>query len=109
MTYERRLKDYNDILSLTNPAVRKKFLEEFADNADSAAVHLKAATLPRSRYQVILPVNSIKSNEVFAPNFRNGEQVVLIRSPHGGTFEIPKLIVNNRNREARRLIGAGAH
>ena len=31
---------------------------------------------------------------------RDGERVALIRFPHGGTFEIPQLTVNNRNREA---------
>jgi hypothetical protein len=32
----------------------------------------------------------------------------LIRHPHGGTFEIPELTVNNRNREARALLGTDA-
>ena len=108
MTYERKRQAYDEIRGLTNPAVKKKLLEAFADGADSAAVHLQSATLPRSAYHVILPISSIKPTEVYAPNFRNGEEIVLIRSPHGGTFEIPKLIVNNRNREAGQLIGKGA-
>lgn len=105
MTYERRRNELDAIKSLTNPAVRKKLLEEYADGTDSAAVHLKAAALPRQRAQVILPVNSLKDGEVYAPNFRPGEKVVLVRFPHGGKFEIPELVVNNGNREAKSLIG----
>ena len=47
----------------------------------------------------------MKPNEIFAPKYNNGEQVVLIRYPHGGTFEIPQLMVNNKYPEANRLIG----
>jgi hypothetical protein len=47
----------------------------------------------------------MKPNQVYAPNFKNGERVVLIRHPHAGRFEIPELIVNNRQPEAKRLIG----
>ncbi len=108
MTYEHRKQEFDEITSLTNPAVRKKLLESFADGSDAAAVNLKAATLPGSAYHVILPISSSKPTEVYAPNYRNGERVALIRSPHGGTFEIPELTVNNKNAEARRLIGSGA-
>lgn len=105
MTFERKKDELDGILALTNPAVKKKLLKEFADSADSSAVHLKAAALPRQITHVILPINSLKENEIFAPNYRNGEQVVLIRHPHGGTFEIPELTVNNRNPEAKKLLG----
>ena len=108
MTYERKTNELNEIMGLTNPAVRKKLLEAYADAADSSSVHLKAAALPRQAAHVILPVDSMKSNEIYAPNYRNGEKVVLVRYPHGGTFEIPELRVNNRNVEARKLIGTGA-
>lgn len=87
--------DYEEIMALTNPSVKKKLLKSFADSADSSAVHLEAAALPRQRTQVILPSNSMKEHEIYAPNFRNGEKVVLIRYPHGGIFEIPELTVNN--------------
>ena len=96
--------EFDDIMALSNPAVKKKLLEEFADGADSSAKHLKAAGLPRTRQHVILPINSLKDNEIYAPNYRSGETVVLIRHPHGGKFEIPELKVNNRNVEANRLI-----
>jgi DNA-binding NarL/FixJ family response regulator len=105
MTYERNKAEFDEIMSLTNPTVRRKLLEDFADQVDSSAVHLKAASLPRQRAQVILPMNSLKETEIYAPNFRDGERVALIRYPHGGTFEIPELTVNNRNREATKLLG----
>lgn len=66
---------------------------------------MKAAALPRQRYQVILPLTSIKDNEVYAPNFTDGETVALVRYPHGGTFEIPILKVNNKQAEGRRVLG----
>jgi hypothetical protein len=105
MTYERRKNELAEIRDLTNPSVRKKLLEAYSDSVDSAVVHLKAAHLPRQGSHVILPIDSMKENEVYAPNFRNGEQVVLIRYPHGGIFEIPELTVNNRHPEAKRLLG----
>lgn len=105
MTYEFRQQDYENIMKLTNPTVRKKLLLDFADGADSAAVHLKAAQMPRQAVAVILPIKSLKPSEVYAPRFNDGDRVVLIRHPHGGTFEIPELTVNKRNREARGLLG----
>ncbi len=105
MTYERRRDELDRINALTNPAVKKKLLEEFSDGADSAAVHLKAAALPRQGSHVILPINSMKPTEIYAPNYRNGESVVLVRFPHGGIFEIPELTVNNRHPQARKLLG----
>lgn len=104
MTYDRNKADFDEIMSLTNPTVRRKLLEDFAEQADASAVHMKAAALPRQRSQVILPINSLKETEIYAPNFRNGERVALIRYPHGGTFEIPELTVNNRHPEAKTLL-----
>lgn len=97
--------EYDEICSLTNPTVKKALLKSFADDCDSAAVHLQAAALPRQKYQVILPITTMKDNEVYAPNYKNGEQVALIRFPHGGTFEIPVLTVNNKQADARRILG----
>ena len=97
--------EFDEICSLTNPTVKKVLLKSFADDCDSAAVHLQAAALPRQKYQVILPITSMKDNEVYAPNYRNGEQVALIRFPHGGTFEIPVLTVNNKQADAKRILG----
>jgi DNA-binding NarL/FixJ family response regulator len=97
--------EFDEICSLTNPTVKKALLKSFADDCDAAAVHLQAAALPRQKYQVIIPITSMKDNEVYAPNFEPGEQVALIRFPHGGTFEIPILTVNNKQAEARRILG----
>jgi DNA-binding CsgD family transcriptional regulator len=105
MTVERKQRELTEILALTNPAVKKKLLDAFADGADSAAVHLRAASLPRQSNHVILPLNSLKENEIYAPSFLPGERVVLIRHPHGGIFEIPELTVNNKNPEGKKLLG----
>ena len=100
-----KIDEYNEICSLTNPTVKKKLLEDFANNCDSAAVHLYAAALPRQKYHVIIPINTMKDNEIYAPKYDDGEQVALIRYPHGGTFEIPILTVNNKQKDAKRLLG----
>lgn len=100
-----KVAEFDEISSLTNPTIKKSLLKSFADDCDSAAVHLKAAALPRQKYQVILPITSMKDNEVYAPNYKNGETVALIRYPHGGTFEIPILTVNNKQSEAKKLLG----
>ena len=97
--------EYDDIMSLTNPTIKKHLLNKFADECDSAAVHLKAAALPGQKYHVIIPVNSLKENEVYAPNYENGTKLALIRYPHGGTFEIPILTVNNKNKVGDEIIG----
>lgn len=108
MTYERRKQELADISALTEPTVRKKLLESFADETDSAAVHLKAAALPGQSTRIILPVSSMNQNQIYAPTYADGTRVALIRFPHAGTFEIPELTVNNRNREARSLLGTGS-
>lgn len=108
ITYDRKKQELESIKALTNPTVRKELLEKFADGADSSAVHLKAAALPRQATQVILPVKSLKENEIYAPNFRHGETVALVRYPHGGTFEIPELVVNNKHKPAQTLLGKQA-
>jgi hypothetical protein len=102
---ESKQADLDKIMALTNPVVKKQLLLDFAQSADSAAVHLKAASLPRQSSHVILPMNSMRPNEVYAPNFKDGEKVALIRYPHGGPFEIPQLTVNNKNTTAKRIMG----
>lgn len=97
--------EFEEICAYTNPTVKKKMLQDFAESCDSAAVHLKAASLPRQRYHVILPIPTLKDNEVYAPGYKDGEELVLIRYPHGGTFEIPRVIVNNKNPLAKERIG----
>lgn len=103
-SFSAKKKEFDEINALTNPVVKRTLMEKFADGADSSAVHLKAAGLPRTANHVILPINSLKDTEVYAPKYKDGEKVVLIRHPHGGTFEIPELTVNNKNREALGII-----
>ena len=94
-TIDDKKSQYDTIEAITQPEVRKKLLNEFADDCDASASHLKAAALPRQSSKVILPLNDISEKEIYAPTYRNGEQVALVRYPHGGTFEIPILTVNN--------------
>ena len=103
ITRQIKAQELDEINSLTNPVLKKKLLEQYAESCDREAVHLKAASLPRQANKVILPLTSIPEGQIYAPGFKNGERVVLIRYPHGGTFEIPELTVNNNNREAKRL------
>lgn len=105
LTYAEALDEFNEIKNYTNDVVRQKALEEFASQCDSAAVDLKAAALPRQQSHVLIPINTLKDNEVYAPGYKNGEEVVLIRYPHEGTFQIPRLIVNNKNKEGIKFIG----
>jgi hypothetical protein len=108
VTYERRKKEFEEISSLTNPTVRQELLMKFADSTDSAAVHLKAAALPKQSTKVLMPVPSMKEHEIYIPSLNNGDRVALVRFPHAGPFEIPQLTVNNKNREARSLLGSDA-
>lgn len=106
--YKEHVDEYQDIMKIQNPYVKEKLLRSFADGCDSDAVHLKAAALPRQGTFVILPEPSLKENEIFAPQYKQGEEVVLVRYPHGGIFEIPKLVVNNNNKEAIKKYGLDA-
>lgn len=105
LTVANKLDEFDEIKQINNPVVKQKLLSDFAGALDSQAVHLKAASLPRQKYQVILPVNSLKDNEVYAPNFNPGERIALVRFPHAGPFEIPILTVNNNNKEGKEMIG----
>ena len=105
ITYLNKLDEYAEIMSLTNGTIRQRMLESFADDCDASAVDLKAASMPRQATQVLLPLNSIKETEIYAPNFKDGEHVCLVRYPHSGPSEIPDLVVNNKNKEAIKIFG----
>jgi hypothetical protein len=102
--YDLYKEQYDEIMSLTNPAVRKRLLLDFSSKVDAEAAHLKAAAMPRQANKVLIPIPSLKPNEIYAPGYRDGETVVLIRHPHGGIFEIPELVVNNRNKEGQKIL-----
>lgn len=105
LTMEQKKADLKEIMELENPELKKEFLNSFADECDRAAVNLKAAALPRQTSKVLLPVPELKDNEVYAPTYKNGEQLALIRYPHGGIFEIPILTVNNNNKYGKETVG----
>ena len=108
LTRTKKNEQLEEILSLTNPVVRKHMLASFADEADSASEHLKAVMLPGQKTHVLLPLTTSKPDEVYAPGYENGTSVVLIRYPHGGTFELPRLTVNNKNKQGEKLVGPNA-
>ena len=96
--------EYEKLKDLTNPTIRRVLLNKYADECDSAAVHLQAAALPSQKYHVILPMTTIKDDEIYAPRYKSGQTVALIRYPHAGTFEIPILKVNNNLPEGKKVI-----
>ena len=97
--------EFDEICKLTNPTLKRVLLEKFADNCDAAAVDLKGAALPGQASHVLIPCPSLKPNEIYAPNYEDGTNVVLIRYPHASVTEIPQLVVNNNNKEARKMLG----
>lgn len=104
LALESKKNEYDQIMAIKSPQIRKYLLSEFADGCDKAAENLKAAPLPRQATHVILPIPSLKDNECYCPDYPNGTQLALIRYPHAGRFEIPIVTVNNGNKEGRRVI-----
>lgn len=105
MTIDEKRDELDEIMKLENPTLKKQFLIDFAQSADKAAVHLQAAGLPRQKYKVIMPIPSLSDHECYCPELDDGTKVALIRFPHGGTFEIPVLTVNNKNTEGKEKLG----
>lgn len=105
MAYLEKADEFADIKGISNESVKKVLLMNFADKCDSAAVDLKAAALPRQQTHVLLPLTTLKDGQIYAPNYENGEEVILVRHPHSGPFEIPRLVVNNKNAEGRAMLG----
>lgn len=93
--------EFDEIMNLTNPVIKKKLLEDFANNCDANAVDLSVKGVKNQAFQVILPITSLKDNEIYAPKYSDGDTVALIRYPHAGDFEIPILKVNNKQKEAK--------
>lgn len=97
--------EFDSIMALNNPTIKKHFLKEFADQCDADAVKLQAASLPGQKWKVIFSDPSLKPNEIYDPTHSNGDEVALIRYPHGGTFEIPICRVNNKHVSSKNLLG----
>lgn len=100
-----KIAEFEEICALNNPTIKKHLLQKFSDECDSAAVHLQAAALPGQKYHVIIPNNTLKETEIYAPGYESGTKLALVRYPHGGTFEIPIVTVNNKNPLGKKLIG----
>lgn len=105
LTEADKVAEFDEIKSLTNPTIKRVLLASFADDCDKAAEHLQAAALPSQKWHVILPVSSMKDTEIYAPKYEDGSKVALVRYPHAGTYEIPILTVNNKQKEASKMIG----
>ena len=106
LAIDAKKEEYDSIMAINNPTIRKHFLDKFASECDSAAVHLSAAALPGQKYNVMLPLKNIKTDECYAPAYPDGTTLALVRYPHGGTFEIPIVTVNNKNKEGRSILGS---
>jgi len=109
MAYDISKSDFDEINSYSNPVVKASLMEDFAGRCESDAVHMAAAALPRQANKFILPLTNVKENEIYAPGYRDGEQVALVRFPHGNISEIPICTVNNKNETAKRTIGDPGH
>jgi predicted transcriptional regulator len=107
-THEGLQKEFDEINSMTNPVVKKYLMDKYIKGLDAKAKQLKAKGLAGTKSHVLLPFPDMNPNEIFAPNFNDGDRVVLVRHPHGGIFEIPDLVVNNKHAGARKMIGTNS-
>lgn len=105
LTLKQKALELDKIKNLTNDVVKKKLLEDFALSADKNAANLKVRGFKNQNFQVLIPIPSLKDNECYAPNYKDGDTIALVRFPHGGTFEIPLLKVNNKHPDAKCLLG----
>lgn len=103
-TKKESREELDNILALSNDNVKKILLNKFSDAADTQAADLAATSVDGTMYQVLLPINSLPDNQIYAPNFQDGDVVSLVRFPHAGPFEIPTLVVNNSNQEGDKMI-----
>lgn len=105
LTLKSKEAELDDILNLTNPVIKKKLLNDFADQCDKQSASLSVKGFRNQAFQVILPVTGLKENEIYAQNYKDGDVVALVRYPHSGIFEIPVLTVNNKNKQAKDILG----
>ncbi len=59
-------RELKEIMSLTNPVIRKRMPYPLAVDCDSAAVHLKAKAYPAMGH---INMPHLKKGEVYAPNY----------------------------------------
>lgn len=108
LLYDSKEEEFEELKQLTNPVVKKQLLMDLADSCDSLSVSMEAAALPRQATKVLRPVPELKDDEVYAPTFKQGEELALVRFPHAGTFEIPVLKVNNSIEAGKVRVGPTA-
>lgn len=108
LSYLDQKETFDQYQKITQPAVKQRLLDSFADDCDSKAVHLKAAAMPRQTSNVIIPITSLKEDECYSSRYRDGEKLVLIRHPHAGTFELPVVTNNTRNKEGKSILGTAS-
>lgn len=100
---------YKDIKNIKNPIIREKMMLDFANECDKNAVSLHAASFPGQKYHVMLPVSTLKDTECYCNSYENGTKLALVRYPHGSISEIPILTVNNKHKDARKIMGKLSH
>lgn len=100
--------DLEKIQNLTNPALKQRLLFDFADKCDAKAADLSATGFKNQAFQVLLASDKVKEGEIYAPNYKDGETVALVRYPHQGIFEIPVLKNNTKNKDARSILSLNA-
>ena len=105
LTLANKENELAEIQKLDNPVVKQKLLNEFAEDCDTAAVHLKAMSYPGQQTHVLIPIESGDPTHCYAPNYENGTKLALVRFPHGGPSEIPIVTVDNNNEEAKNKLG----
>ncbi len=105
LTLKKKQQEYDEVANLTNPEIKRKLLLGLADDLDSSSVHMKTASIPKTAQHVLLPFTDVKDNEIYAPKYNNGDVGSLVRHPHGGTFEIPTLVVNNNIKGPKKSLG----
>lgn len=98
-------KQLDDAMSIDNPVLRKQLLDGIVSDAEAKEVHLKAKGMPNSKSHVLLPFPDINPGQVYAPNYKDGDRVVLVRYPHAGRFELPELTVNNKLKTPKKVLG----
>lgn len=105
LSYASKKEELEDIEKIAQPEVRKQLLDKFAASCDKDSYELKAAALPNQTSRVLIPFDELKDNECYAPNYKTGEKVILIRYPHASVAEIPTLTVNNTVKKCQDTIG----
>lgn len=96
--------EYEQILQINNPTVKKQMLLDFADSCDGASCDLKAAPFPDQAVKVLLAARTLKDDECYCPSLPHGTTVACVRYPHTGPFEIPIVKVNNNNEECKKFL-----